>query len=325
MSNDTDRQLAPVLMVGFNRPQFMEEVFEQVRKAQPSRLYVALDHPRDGRADDIPGWTACQKIFERVDWPCEVQYNFAPKNMGCRKRIESAISWALSHEDRIIILEDDCVPSLDFFRFASEMLERYKDDPRIGMVGGHDEHLHVDRLNVGGASYYFDRFTSIWGWGTWRRAWNLHDPALSYWPEMKASGCLHDIMLEQPSFDLWNIHFEGVYSGGVDTWDTGWFLTALKQNWLTIHPTVNLVSNIGVGSSSRNGTKSDPGNSPWYRRPWGVMAFPLQHPCCMMPNVLSEYYARQMHLGSRFRRFLRSLSKGKWQFLGLFGVAKKKK
>ena len=298
---------APVLVVGFNRPEFLKQVFDEVRRARPSQLFLALDYPRDGRAEDVPGWEASKEVFENVDWPCDVKRNYAERNMGCRKRIESAISWALAQVDRVIVLEDDCVPAPDFFRFCAECLEKYKDDGRVGMVCGHDEHPNVAKLRLDGASYYFDRFTSIWGWATWRRAWAMHDPALAYWPQIRESQAFRDFFVDKPSIDLWKGHFEGVYSKGVDTWDTGLFLTAIKENWLSIHSKDKLVKNIGAGFSSRcpSGNSSRKRKRSWIDAPCGTVEWPLVHPVTMQPNLDSERYARRMHLGSRARPFLR--------------------
>lgn len=313
----------PVLMVGFNRPDFLKQVFAQVREAKPSQLFLALDHPREGREDDVEGWTRCKEIYEGVDWPCEVHRNYAEKNMGCRRRIESAISWAVENEDRVIILEDDCVPCQDFFRFCGELLEKYKDDSRVGMICGHDEHSHVAELDVGGAGYYFDRFTSIWGWATWRRAWQLHDPSLSYWPAMKESPAMRDFFVEKESVDLWKIHFEGVYTRKVDTWDTGLLLTAIKQNWLSIHPCAKLIKNIGSGFSSRTDAKAGKKAS-WVDNPYGKVAWPLVHPLTMLPSAESEKFAREMHLLIQGPRFKRKLAKFARRILVLAGLKKSK-
>ena len=42
----------------------------------------------------------------------------------------TGFSWVFEKEEQAIILEDDCIPNLDFFRYCDEMLEKYKDDER---------------------------------------------------------------------------------------------------------------------------------------------------------------------------------------------------
>ena len=115
----------PVMICGFNRPDCLREVFEKVREAKPAQLFLVLDAPREGRAKDVDGVAVCRKIFENVDWPCEVHRNYAERNMGCRMRMSSGITWMFEHVDTGIILEDDCVPDATFFPFCAEMLTRY--------------------------------------------------------------------------------------------------------------------------------------------------------------------------------------------------------
>lgn len=284
----------PIVIFGFSRPRCLQLVFDKVREAKPRKLFLILDFPREGRDDDVVGWKECKKIFEGVDWDCEVHRNYAIHNMGCRDRIESGISWAFEYVDRLVILEDDCVPDFTFFRFCGELLERYKNDMRVGMIAGCDEHFHVKDIDFHGDSYYFDRYPSIWGWATWKRAWDLHDPKMLYWPEFRKS------------FDLLNGYFrnkgatrrrkeytELLYRRKAGTWDGVWVTTMYKENWLCVHPTVNLISNYGCNISSR----IDKGErkwwhrkikNPWDRRPTESIKFPLKHPVSMLPHIISE-------------------------------------
>ncbi|MBR6129116.1 MAG: hemolysin activation protein, partial [Bacteroidaceae bacterium] len=50
----------PVLILFFNRPQQLGQVFAQVKKARPSRLFLYQDGPRSDA--DLPGITACRKV-----------------------------------------------------------------------------------------------------------------------------------------------------------------------------------------------------------------------------------------------------------------------
>ena len=283
----------PVMMCGFARPDLLGEVFSRVRDARPEKLFLVLDAPRAGRDDDVEANARCREIFSNVDWPCEVHRNYATENMGCRTRMESAITWVFEHVDRAIILEDDCCPDPTFFRFCGELLEKYKDDDRVGMIGGSVENLHVDCLRRHGESYYFDRWASIWGWATWRRAWSRHDPQMSYFPELHDQfDVMYGFYRDWPTVRrrrqrLWNL-FRRIDGA----WDGAWFTTMLIQNWLCIHPYSNMVSNTGCGVSSRTSSgvlkRLFRYRSPWDRRPTVPMEFPLVHPLTMMPDVVAE-------------------------------------
>ena len=71
----------PVLILFFNRPQQLSQVFEQVKKARPSRLFLYQDGARNER--DLPGIEACREIVSQIDWECEVERLYQEKNFGC--------------------------------------------------------------------------------------------------------------------------------------------------------------------------------------------------------------------------------------------------
>lgn len=123
-----------VLILFFNRPDSLAKVFEAVRKARPARLFLYQDGPRGER--DIPGIEACRRVVERVDWPCHVERLYQERNYGCDPSEFISQRWAFSQTDKCIVLEDDDVPSPSFFTFCKEMLDRYADDERIGMIAG---------------------------------------------------------------------------------------------------------------------------------------------------------------------------------------------
>ena len=56
----------PVLILFFNRPQQLSQVFEQVRNARPSKLFLYQDGPRS--AHDLPGIKACRAVTDQIDW-----------------------------------------------------------------------------------------------------------------------------------------------------------------------------------------------------------------------------------------------------------------
>src|SRR5271169_304080 len=144
---------------------------EAIRRAQPPRLYVAADGPRD-RPGEPRRCEEVRRIATAVDWPCDVKTLFRDQNLGLRRAVASAIDWFFESEEEGIVLEDDCLPSLDFFRFCTELLERYRTDTRVMAICGSS---YVNPGSNHTASYYFSYYADVWGWATWRRAWQLYD------------------------------------------------------------------------------------------------------------------------------------------------------
>ena len=116
---------ASVLLIAFNRPDNAKAVLEQIRKAEPSKFYFAVDGPREDNLDDQNKCKECQSLLEMVDWECEINTLFRKENVGCGFGPSQAISWAFETTDRLIVLEDDCLPSQSFFSYCEELLDKY--------------------------------------------------------------------------------------------------------------------------------------------------------------------------------------------------------
>lgn len=168
----------PILLITFNRADHVRNALAEIRKVQPSELYIAQDGPRADRPDDIPKiQTVRDVIKEMVDWPCDLHTHFSEKNLGCGPGPYEAMSWFFKNVEYGIILEDDIVPHPLFFTYMADLLERYKDDERVGMVTGHNLTREYSSHN----SYYFTFIPDgTLGWGTWRRVWKDFDFNIPY-------------------------------------------------------------------------------------------------------------------------------------------------
>lgn len=157
-----------VLMLFFSRADLFGKVFEQVRKARPSKLFLYQDGAREGNERDKEGIAACRAICadDQIDWECEVYRHYCDHNQGCDPSEYLSQKWAFSIVDKCIVLEDDDLPAQSFFPFCKEMLDRYEHDNRIGMISG----MNIDEVTPDvSASYFFTSAFCISGWASWRR------------------------------------------------------------------------------------------------------------------------------------------------------------
>lgn len=262
----------PVVLIIFNRPGHTQRVFDVIESARPKKLYVVSDGPRQSVSSDRGLVDECRDIVSRVNWPCEVKTDFAQSNLGCRDRVVSGLDWVFSEVNEAIILEDDCLPSRDFFPFMSEMLQKYRNDDRIGSVSGSNS-LSTTNSHLG--SYLFSGFPEIWGWGTWSRVWEKYDSSISSWPEFRKSDLLKKTLRTKEGVRFWRSVLDDVHAGEIDTWDYQLSFLHWVENWLTVLPTSNLVSNIGFGADATHTLSS---NSPFANAEVYPLEFPLTHP-----------------------------------------------
>ncbi|WP_216634654.1 hypothetical protein [Gloeomargarita lithophora] len=182
-------------------------------------------------------------MIEQVDWDCEVLTNYADENLGCKKRVASGISWVFSQVESAIILEDDCLPAPTFFSFCETLLQHYKNDERICMISGNNFQRGIQRNPY---SYYFSKYPHIWGWATWRRAWQYWSDDPQQWTIFRKNQLLQSIHPNPDEYQYWVRIFDDIfYRQHPDTWDYLWTFACWSQGGLTILPRVNLVTNIG--------------------------------------------------------------------------------
>jgi len=269
----SDWQLkTPVAFIIFKRPQETERVFAEIRKVKPQKLLVVADGPRSDRPGEDQDCARARAIIDRVDWDCEVLKNYADVNLGCRRRVSSGINWVFDTVEEAIIIEDDCLPHPTFFRFAEELLERYRDDRRMMSISGQNVQFGRKRTDY---SYYFSRYTHCWSWASWRRAWQHYDLDMKLWPEIRDGNFLEDVLGDSHAAKVWTNSFQLCYEGKIDTWDFQWTFASFIQNGMNILANVNLASNIGHGTG---GTHTNDVNSPYSNMPVEAITFPMKHP-----------------------------------------------
>ena len=267
----------PVLFLIFNRPDETGQVFSRIKRAQPKTLYIAADGPRDGKNGEKEVCEKTREIVSKIDWDCEVKTLYRETNLGCKIAVSSAITWFFENEEMGIILEDDCLPSDSFFRFCEELLILYKNDSRIWHIDGST--FQKLKFETG---YEFSKYCLIWGWATWRRAWNNYDPDIKNFPEFERKNIMKSVWYKPEVRKLWLEKFKEVYNAQVDTWDFQWFYTVWINNGMSIRPGVNLIKNIGFNA---NATHVLSINKLLTEMKNEEILFPLQHPEFFIPNM----------------------------------------
>jgi len=235
----------PIAFLIFNRPEPTAQVFAAIAAAQPTKLLVVADGPRHAQEADL--CTQTRSLVQQVDWDCEVLTNFAEHNLGCKNRVSSGLNWIFSQVEEAIILEDDCLPDPSFFSFCTALLDRYRHDPRVMHISGSNFQFGQSRTPY---SYYASRYGSIWGWATWRRAWQHYDVNLKTWQIARQDGVLNHLFDDPAEANYWISELDRVLDGTIDTWDYQWTAACWLNQGLAIVPDRNLISNIGFGQSA---------------------------------------------------------------------------
>jgi len=266
---------SPILLLTYRRLASLKSVMKVLGDVKPPRLYISSDGPKEGSANDSARVLEVRKYLETsISWKCEVFTKYNKINLGCKMGVVSALDWFFENEAEGIIIEDDVLPSRSFFPYAEEMLQRYREHERHGMVCGYNP---ATLFPPTGYSYNVSRNAMIWGWGSWRRVWDKYDAHIADWPEWKRSGGLSRVPHSNLWFRrYWSKTLDDVYHGRLDTWDHQLAFTFWKNAFVSLVPQNNLVDNLGFTADATH-TR---GATPKYiiENAAKNLSFPLKHP-----------------------------------------------
>lgn len=312
-----------VLMLFFTRTDTFQQVFNEVRKARPSRLFLFQDGPRGER--DLAGIEACRQIVsdENIDWECEVHRNYQEKNLGCMVAGYTSHQWAFSLADKCMVLEDDVLPSQSFFPFCKEMLDRYEHDERITMIAG----FNVDEATPDiPYDYFFTSAFSIWGWASWRRVVCQWDKTYSFLDDEFNMRQL-DALIKQRGYRSSFIRMcRDHRDSGKPQFESVFWASMLFNSGLSIMPTKNLINNIGASADSTHYSefKTLPARvKRLFTMKRHELQFPLAHPRYVIEEV--GYWKRMykanawdypwIKIGRSFEELWLNLKAGSFKFI----------
>jgi hypothetical protein len=267
----------PVALIFFNRPHTTQLVIDQLRGVAPRQIFLIQDGPRPGHPGDTQGVEQARAVAESIDWDCEITRIYAPTNMGLKARVSSGLDEVFRVVDRAIIVEDDCVPDGSFFPFATELLERYANDERVGTISGNN---FLRGKSVTEDSYYFTPDVRIWGWATWRRVWaDFSEHGLEHqWTSADAERALEGFPSPARKKALVAM---AAHAHQMNSWALPFVLHCQRREYLSAVPRVNLVANIGFGRGSTHTIFEDF----TAEIPAEQLALPLRHPDNVAANT----------------------------------------
>ncbi|MDR0604737.1 MAG: hypothetical protein LBG80_10580 [Bacteroidales bacterium] len=280
----------PILFLIFNREDITLQSFASIKEYSPNRLYIAADGPR---AEKPGEYNLCEdtrnSVLKAIDWDCEIKKLFRDKNLGCTNAISSAITWFFENEEYGIIIEDDCLIHQDFYRLCEELLPKYRNEEKIMLITAQNhtpDLIHANQLVFTNRAY-------IWGWASWRRAWDKMDMKL---PKYKLI-----TLIKQRGFFAACIIFFYYQSRSRKNpervlWDGRWSFSVSKNNGLCLSSNVNLSKNIGI---EHGGTNYPEGGIDIYAHiPFGKITWPL-----VLPQKIEPTLKKQLAERKEFYRF----------------------
>lgn len=243
----------PALIIAFAREDGLERLVTASLNAGVKKIYVAIDGPKNDI--QLAVQSRMHRFLEDIkdSETVQVQVWQREKNLGAAVGVLTAINWFFRNEEAGYILEDDLVPSADFFNFAGKALERYRDQPDIWLIAG----SRMNPEKIPATTSEWSHYPMIWGWATWSDRWNSMFTKITE----NQQPSLRNYFDKRVNF--WSAGAFRAQHGLVDAWDIPLAYAQSRENKLTVIPPVNLVSNIGFDSNATH-TSGE--------------VFPLNHP-----------------------------------------------
>lgn len=254
---------APILVVGYNRPEKTISSLKALKVSKPKTLYLAVDGPKPAKPGDARKVHAVLDSANVIDWDCDVRIIQRETNLGMRFAIPDAVSKVVREHGRVIVVEDDTLVGKDFVPFCNYQLEKFKNEPSIGHVNGYS----VVPENIFGThrpNYRLTRFPDSFAWATWERSWLKFDDSMKWANEASVSD-LKKLLNTHFASVHWKIIFENVANERISSWAYRWVASLWQHNLLAVAPSYNLVTNVGFDVGSHNLTRAswtDPGIQP---------------------------------------------------------------
>ena len=290
----------PVLLLNFNRPDLTTGLIENLRQVRPRKVYIAIDGPRAGNAEDARNCALSAQAIALIDWPCEVRTKISPVNLGLRRNVKGAIDWLFSENEVGIILEDDIRFGPGFFAYCQRMLEAYRDDPRVGVISGNNLVRHLPGYPATDDANFLCSIFHCWGWATWRDRWAIYDDNIEEdeaffrdrYPSLQRNGQVQN---------FWRRVRLSLQQGAVNSWAWRMQLSMFRAERLCMTPSTNLTVNIGFGEEATHTT-----SKPAWMEGWEVQSYdstaPL--PAELRENAAFNQFENRFILGAGATRSL---------------------
>jgi len=222
----------------YNRSEHTHEVLKGLQRNNIPKLYIFSDGIKDEK--DRDSIEKVRNLIDSIDW-CETEIIKSKENEGLANSIVYGVNYVLERHTRIIVLEDDCIPSDDFVAFMEKCFDKYENNKKVMSVTGYS--FPIDISNNYPYDIYFSYRSSSWGWGTWRRAWEYFDRNESILEEIKKSSNLRK-KINRAGEDLIPM-LKNQLNGKLDSWAVFWSINIIKNNGVCINPVRSKIKNVG--------------------------------------------------------------------------------
>ena len=269
------------LVIAYRRKENIKNILEICAHNKVSKIFIALDGVKQGSDSGLRDNREIRKVVDDFEknYIGKVKKFYRDANFGCAASVMSACDWAFSLTDNLVILEDDCIPTNDFFKFSRLSVEQMRMNSKIWLSCG----TQFAPKNLASYSWVLSRYALTWGWCTNRTNWNQISKAIKENVKLKAN---HSNYISTQEAVYWNEGSRRAHEGWTDVWDTILVKQMLSKSKFAILPDISLVTNRGDDDFATNTI----GHSVWLNLQTGY--FPDQ-PGTLIVSKIHDAWLRE--------------------------------
>lgn len=228
-----------LLIIAYKRSENLRRILEISYEAGLRHFYVKIDGLKVGcSGDDL---IKQAKIYEELEmWrsdrtDCSLEINSNSVNEGCSATVLRGVDWISQRESQFCILEDDCIPSIDFFIYVRDGLRVLSQQNDVVIISGNQFAPFTLTNNCWQLSHY----ALTWGWAINSKNWERLRILIKK-PQVHNSFNPFDY-----ESCYWRAGSRRARLGFVDVWDTILVATLFENKLYSLIPGSNLVVNVG--------------------------------------------------------------------------------
>jgi hypothetical protein len=237
-----------VAIVLYNRPHNTNKLINKLNKFKLNKVYIISDGPKKNYKNDFNLVKTTRTIVDKKLKAKKKIKIYSNKNLGLRKRIITGLDKVFKYEEKAIILEDDCIPSEEFFLFVNKMLKRFEKDKKIASILGSNYLSKWKTRN----KYLISKYFHPWGWATWSDRWLKKEMDPKNLLKIKYNKQLIKYLGSFRALLFWFIKIWQIKKNKKNSWAYTWMYYNFIYTKKHIVPKFNLIDNIGMGENSSN-------------------------------------------------------------------------
>jgi hypothetical protein len=245
--------VVPILLLGYNRPDYLVDRLQELRKIAPPLIYISIDGSNDVLTDEITEALSTNLKNWPSDSRVEIWRN--KDNLGLTKHVPRAITRVLREHLKVIIVEDDISLSPNFYINMIKGFETLASNDIKGTVGAFSPlklPRNLESLNRWRTTHYF----SCWGWGVSREIWRKYKVDLrneDIDTSLAKSQTYKNLTTAQQT--VWRERFQKIVLHPFDTWDVQVQYMSFKYDFTNILPVSRFIDNVGFSDNRSVHTK----------------------------------------------------------------------